>query len=276
VSRPAAEPALTLGDPAHPTAWFLHANGFPPRGYQPFLEHLAQRLHVVAWNTRPVLRPEPEPIEWHQLAYDVLDAEPSEPIIAIGHSMGATAWTLAAASRPERFRALVAIEPALVRPWQAWLIRRIPVALVHRLGPSGPTLKKRDQWPDEAGFRASCAKSGLYEGLSAAAFDAFVASALRTRSDGSVELAYPKRWEAHFFSIPPAPGVAMSRVRCPVVGVRGESSFYLDDVRWNQLLAGRHDAWTRQLDGVGHLAPFEAPERVAEAVLAGLDATGVL
>lgn len=262
-----------------PPAVFLHANGIPPRAYLPFLDALGTGLDVHALATRSLVAETPPPpdLPWAQLGHDALDFARStfdEPVVAIGHSMGGTGWIEAVAANPNAVRALVLIEPAMVRPWQATALRWLPRTLGQRLTPAGPTRRKRDRWDDEAAFRASATRSGLYEGLSPEAFEAFVAAAIRPPDDAPQSdertLVFPKVWEAHWFDIPPNPWPAMAKVSVPVVAVRGRSSIFLDDVRWEGLLRGAPHAVRHQLVDHGHLLPLEAPAPTAQLVLDGL------
>jgi pimeloyl-ACP methyl ester carboxylesterase len=59
----------------------------------------------------------------------------------------------------------------------------------------------------------------------------------------------------------------MARVPVPVVAVRGHSSVFLDDTRWEGLLRGAPHAVRHQLPDHGHLLPLEAPEATAHTVL---------
>jgi pimeloyl-ACP methyl ester carboxylesterase len=263
-----------------PTALFLHANGVPPLAYRPFLEALSTELDVVALGMRPLLSPTPtDPrLPWKTLAHDALDwAERQRigPFVAIGHSMGATAWIQALAERAGSATGLVVIEPAMVRPWQALALRLVPGSLADRFTPAGSTRRKRDRWADEAAFRASCARSGLYDGLGPDELDAFVAAAVHDGPDGK-HLVFPKAWEAHFYNLAPCPYGEMGRLSLPLVALRGAASIYLDDARWSGLLRRQPDAVTRQRPELGHLMPLEAPVQVAHDVLDGLRAHGLL
>ncbi len=262
-----------------PRAIFLHANGYPPLAYRPFLDALTSGsdgdpLDVTAYATRPLLGHPARRTHWVQLALDVLDTL-DEPVIGIGHSMGATALLQAARRHPQAFNALVLIEPAMTHAWQARLLPFIPMWLIDRLGPSGPTRRKRDRWPDADAYRASAKRSGLYDRFSKEAMDALVAAAVAPRGD-QVALTFPKAWEAMFFTLAPHPSRDAEATRIPLVALRAASSIFLDDARWNALLRARPDAITRQLAGYGHLLPLEAPEKTARAVVAGLREAKVL
>src|SRR4030095_15240675 len=77
------------GQPLH----FLHANGYPPECYKPFLELLQSQYHVFGMLLRP-LWPESNPNDiqdWSLFSQDLLHflASHPTPIIGLGHSIGA-------------------------------------------------------------------------------------------------------------------------------------------------------------------------------------------
>ncbi len=102
------------GQPLH----FLHANGYPPACYEPLLGLLSTQYHVFGMSLRPLWKASnPADIkDWNPLSDDFLkflDEKETGPLIAMGHSIGATVTLRAALLEPDRFRALVLIEPVL-------------------------------------------------------------------------------------------------------------------------------------------------------------------
>src|SRR6476660_6597427 len=82
--------ASSAGLPLH----FLHANGYPPECYRPFLERLQTQYHVFGMLLRP-LWPNSNPNEiqdWNPFSDDLLEfltpPRPT-PVIGVGHSIGA-------------------------------------------------------------------------------------------------------------------------------------------------------------------------------------------
>src|SRR6476619_3196987 len=104
------------GQPLH----FLHANGYPPECYQPFLDLLKSNYHVFGMLLRP-LWPKSDPKEiqdWEPFSEDLLQflASQPTPVIGVGHSIGAIVTLRAALREPSKFRALVLLDPVLFVP----------------------------------------------------------------------------------------------------------------------------------------------------------------
>src|SRR5262245_52001364 len=97
---------------------FLHANGYPPQCYKPVLELLQIHYHVFGMLLRPLWEDaNPKEInDWHIFSDDLLrflSGYKTDPVIGVGHSIGATVNLRAALRDPGKFQALVLIEPVL-------------------------------------------------------------------------------------------------------------------------------------------------------------------
>ena len=113
------QPLIDLGGEGDPLL-FSHANGYPPLCYKSMLTPLLPTSRVYAGLFRPLWQPEVEPSSvnsWETFAEDliaVIDSEIQQPVIGVGHSMGAVSSLIAAVKRPDLFTSVVLIEPVLV------------------------------------------------------------------------------------------------------------------------------------------------------------------
>src|SRR5688572_33412276 len=104
----------STGAPLH----FLHANGYPPGCYKSLIDLLRTNYHIFGMLLRPLWensRPA-EVHDWHIFSGDLLrflSDYNTDPVIGVGHSIGATVTLRAALRDPGKFRALVLIEPVL-------------------------------------------------------------------------------------------------------------------------------------------------------------------
>lgn len=215
-----------------PVAHFAHANGYPPGAYRALLQELAANHHVMAMRMRPLwpgARPE-EISDWRPLADDLrrfLDQQRLTKVVGWGHSMGATTTLRLALRQPERFSALVLIDPVFFPPriillWD--LIYRL--GLGYRIHPLVKgALKRHNTFESRAAMYANYRKKGVFRRLSDPALGDYVDALGCSLLDGSVELCYPSAWEARIY----ATGVradmelwrALPRLKMPLLIVRG-------------------------------------------------------
>ncbi|HJQ14929.1 MAG TPA: alpha/beta hydrolase, partial [Anaerolineales bacterium] len=138
------------GQPLH----FLHANGYPPECYNPFLALLRTRYHVFGILLRPLWRDsKPNAIEhWKPFSDDLgefLDSSPTS-VIGVGHSIGAIVTLRAALREPGKFRALILLDPVLFVPSRhvLWNFFRA-IGLGNKVHPKIPgALKRRRTFDD--------------------------------------------------------------------------------------------------------------------------------
>src|SRR5215213_10222013 len=107
-------------DGSGPPLHFLHANGYPPDCYRPFLELLQTQYHVFGMLLRPLWNAaNPNEIRSWKIFSDDLQEfleSQSAPVIGVGHSIGAIVTLRAALRNPGKFRALVLLDPVLFVP----------------------------------------------------------------------------------------------------------------------------------------------------------------
>ncbi|WPC05765.1 alpha/beta hydrolase [Pseudomonas benzenivorans] len=266
------------GAPAH----FYHANGFPLRVYEPLLGRLSGSLALSGLACRatwPDIGPPPRRRDWQLYADDLIafiEQEYQAPIIGIGHSLGATSTILAAAKRPELFKALVLIEPAMVSPALARLVRWLPKALMNRTDPARSTLRKADRWPDRQAFLQHYQNARGYKRFGPEALQALAEHGLVEGADGQVQLAFPKHWEAHNYTQPPNVMAQLQRLPMPCVAIRGKPSVFFSEQLWQEWQ--RRCPQTQFLEDLehGHLLPLENPAGCHRLIEQGLHAIGVL
>ncbi|MEW6093605.1 MAG: alpha/beta hydrolase, partial [Chloroflexota bacterium] len=197
-------PLLDFGGSGAPL-YFLHANGYPPACYRPLLTLLAQHYHVTALVQRPLWsesRPE-ELADWLPLTDDLLqflEAQPPGPVTCAGHSMGAVALLRAALRAPERFRAIVLIDPVLfpphvIRTWQ--VVRRL--GLSRQLHPLiRATRERRSQFDDLDRLFAGYRRKPVFKYMDDEALRAYVEGIACPDGKG-YQLCYSTDWEMRIY-----------------------------------------------------------------------------
>ena len=105
---------------ARPTVLLVHATGFHARCWDGVVRALGNNWHVIAVDMRGHGRTSKQgPYDWRQFGDDVAafaEALDLNEIIGVGHSMGGHAVTSAAAQHPNRFAALLLVDPVILDP----------------------------------------------------------------------------------------------------------------------------------------------------------------
>jgi pimeloyl-ACP methyl ester carboxylesterase len=207
----AALPLYSFGGPAAaPVVLFGHANGLAAQCYAPWLDQLAARLRVFAFDARGHGRSiVPEgPIETlfstDRLAEDLVPMTRAVAAIAgvdavawCGHSLGAaSALRLAALGRAPAWSALIAFEPPIFPPRSAALYDAVR-AMQDRL--IAGTLKRRTHWASPEALAQRLKGTGLYARYRDDMLAAHCRAILKPAPGGGFELRCPPAIESHIF-----------------------------------------------------------------------------
>jgi pimeloyl-ACP methyl ester carboxylesterase len=241
-----------------PVVASLHANAAAP----PRCIAIDQRGH--GGSDAPA---DPAAYQWTRLAEDVaavakLVAGGDAPIFGVGHSSGATSLLAAAGMHPERFAALVAVEPVLfARPDGSGADS---FAGSSHLASSAR--RRRDRFASLADARARLRAKPPFANFDDAAFDAVLHGILRPDGDG-VALRCPGAREAACYDGATALDVwpLAARIRVPALLVLGEHSAVAPALR-ERLAAAIPSLRIATIAGGTHFTALERPREVGAAI----------
>ncbi len=259
-----------------------HANGYPPEVYRAFLEPFLDRYQVRAIFLRPFWPgATPDALkDWRVFRDDYLAALPShlktaggqESLIGMGHSLGAMTTLMAAIEQPEKFRALVLIEPTLFPAWKGFLMRRLaPLHLYRYLHPLiRRTLRRKTRFPNQESMYQNYRKKGIFANIPDDVLRDYVQGLALPDGDGMVGLKYSPDWEVQVYET----GGSADRyvwknlavVPCPVLVIRGEKSDTLAEKTLKRIVRKLPGGKAITLPALGHLLPLEKPRAVAAVV----------
>jgi len=253
---------------AGPVIHLAVANGFPPHTYVPMFQPLTETYRVVSLPPR-ALWPGEQPPEglhdWQMIADDLLagfDQYGLQDVIAIGHSFGGIASILAAIKQPERFRALILLDPTILPPSAMEAMEQMQAdGSVHDFPLAQGALKRKRSW--ESGEEAYTYFRGkpLFHDWSDEVLRLYADWGTRPAADGGVELVWPPEWEAYYFrTLYTKTWDELPRLRMPTLVIRGEKSdtFTLESaIRQREMMS--HAAYG-EIAGHGHMFPHSAPD----------------
>ncbi|WP_201615557.1 alpha/beta fold hydrolase [Psychrobacter urativorans] len=255
-----------------PPAHFYGGNGFTVGAYAPLLKALAPDFDMSSlamrgyWYDKPTSRRLTRQQDADMLI-EFLEKTQDAPIVAIGHSQGATATAMAAAKRPDLFSQLYLIEPVTFTKAQTLLYDLIPRALKLSREPFKNTLTKQTIWPSVQEFYEHLRTQRAYRRISDEHLHLFAKNSLTQQGDGSYALTFaPEQELANYFGTPYI-DTALKQLRCPYILITGKPTLFISDkVRknWQTFIPAERII---SLPDYGHLLPIEAPEQCADIIL---------
>ena len=259
-----------------PPLHFLHANGYPPECYQPLLEHLQNNFHIFGMKLRPLWDESnmDELKDWHPYSDDLLrflsDLKPGS-VIGVGHSIGATVTLRAALLQPEKFRALILLDPVLFKPlfMTAWNITRA-LGLGKRVHPLIPAAQKRRRsFDDFEAFYQSYRTKPVFRHFSDDNLRAYIKGMTKPRDGGGYELIFPVEWEVHIYLTAMRDydiWKNLSALRIPTLIIRGDETDTFLERNANYVKKKNPNIQIQTLKKATHLLPLEYPNDVAELI----------
>src|SRR3990167_6776583 len=171
---------------------FAHANGIPGSSYLPLLErlqpHSSFALDRFGHDPRY-----PFDDNWTHLADELiahLQGHATEPVVGIGHSMGAVVTFMAACKRPDLFRGVLLLDPPIFWGVAAWVLKALKLlGQTDRVTPAGKSKFRRQRWDSRQQALDYFASKPLYQ-FPPDCFAAFCAAALEPDDGEGVRLRF--------------------------------------------------------------------------------------
>lgn len=260
-----------------PKLLFLHANGYPPDCYKPLLARLAEHYHVTAMVQRP-LWPDSKPDnmeDWLPLTDDFLrflHAHQTGPIACVGHSMGGIALLRAALREPERFKAIVLLEPVLFPPYfiAFWKVMR-KSKISQRFHPLiAGARRRRRQFDDLERLYNGYRRKSVFRYMDDEPLRTFVEGIVCSRDAGGYQLCYSPEWEIRIYQT----GIwrdmdiwrGLPKLKVPMLIVRGAETDTFRERTGKLVQRKQPQVRVEALKKSTHLVPLERPNEVSNLI----------
>ncbi|MDF1693142.1 MAG: alpha/beta hydrolase [Zhongshania sp.] len=263
----------TFGQGSEPLL-FAAANGFPIGSYQTFLSHFKYDYRIAGLENRGMwgnAHP-PRNFTWRDHADDLiafLDHQAdfnSQPVIAMGHSIGGTVLALAAVKRPDLFKAVLMFDPATIPGrFLPMLASLAPTQVMGRTNLVKRTKNRQQLWPSRQAFIDYHRHKAAYRHFSEPAFTEYAEAGLIEQTDGQFKLAYSREWEAHNFQHTYSPWQTLRHIQVPSLILRAEHSYLHKPKEFESRVKRLPANVSHQvIQGVGHMALQEDGEQVVK------------
>jgi pimeloyl-ACP methyl ester carboxylesterase len=223
----------------------------------------------------------PEDINsWHPLSDDLsqfLNAKPPEPVIGIGHSIGAVVTLRAALRNPSKFRALVLLDPVLYIPsflllWN--FFRTLGLGNIVYPKISG-ALKRRRTFDNLDKVYRGYRTRKVFRYMSDEDLRSYLEGITRKTNNG-YELVYSPEWETRIYLT----GMVdidiwrdLPKLQVPALFLRGAETDTFRESAAKLIKQKQPRVWVETLDKSTHLLPLERPKEVFDKMQLFLHAT---
>jgi len=271
----APTPTISFGGDGSPL-YFLHANGFPPRCYGPLLTRLARRYRVNAMVQRPLWDgSDPQEItDWIPLSADLLkfiNEQHASPAIVVGHSLGGIVALRAGLSHPDKFRALVLIDPVLFPPRRIlhWRLQRALGGLKRHPLIIGAR-NRRQSFDDLDRLFNAYRQRENFRYMDNDALWAYISSITRPAADGTYGLSFSVAWETQIYYTGIWPDLdiwrGLPKLRVPTLILRGEETDTFWESTARRVERANSAIQVRTVNQATHLVPLERPLETASMI----------
>jgi len=255
---------------------FLHANGYPFFCYEPFLDLLQTKYHVFGMLLRPLWEnSKPQEInDWHIFSDDLLHFIKdynTPPVIGVGHSIGAIVTLRAALREPDKFRALILLDPVLFVPSRLVLWNFFcTIGLGNKVHPKiSGALKRRRTFDDLDLVFHGYRNREVFRYMTDESLRAYIEGMTRPAENGSYELIYSPEWESRIYLT----GLrdfdiwrGLPWLEVPTLLIRGaETDTFLENAA-EYVKRKQPKARVETLEKSTHLLPLERPQEVFSMV----------
>jgi len=253
---------------SQPVLHFSHANGFPAPCYAAMLAPLAHHFRI-GWIEALGTDPRYPPTEgWPHLIEQLIDTVEreyhGEPVCGVGHSLGAYLSFLAAARRPELFRAIVMLDAPILGTLQGrGLGAAKRLGIVDRVTPAGMTRERRQEWPSREEALAHFRSRRLFRDFTDECLEDYVRHGL-VGKPGRYTLRIDPEIEYRIYrTFPHDMRRQLRALTVPAGFIGGVDSEVLRRVGMGAMRGPR---FVKLRVPGGHLFPFEHPRVAAAAV----------
>ena len=237
--RPAARTAALT--PIH----FSHANGFPAPCYRKLFDGLGSDLRIGHLDRIGHDPRFPVTDGWGNLVDELIHAVERrwlEPVLGIGHSLGGFLTAMAAARRPDLFRAIILLDAPILGRFQGSAMQFAKrIGLIDRMTPAASTRSRRREWPSREDALAHFRRRRVFAKFDAACLEDYVRFGLVDHARG-VQLWFDPDIETRIYRTihmmsPVRSRPCACRQASSAVATRGWSS------RWGFASRGVRSTW---------------------------------
>ncbi len=252
---------------------FAHGNGFPSPCYKQLLQQLQQKFDCC-YIDRVGHSPDfPVSENWHHLVNEVIDSiqtQSSQPVIAVGHSLGGVLSLLAAIEQPLLFRAVIMLDSPLLGRFKSSIVRfSKALGVIDRVTPAFRTRERREHWENREQVVTYLKSRKLFKTFTDVCLNDYIEHGMQKNDDGYSLRFDPKIEYQIYRTIPHILHKYKGKLHVPTALIYGNKSNVVDsaDIRYMEKSYGVLSYETKGT----HMYPMEYPEDTCALILDVVD-----
>ncbi len=259
-----------------PLAHFAHATGLCAGTYTPLAERLKPHLKILGMDDRghggTKAPANPQELKNWDIFVDDLERfveNLGEPVIAMGHSRGATVSLLLAIKRPDLIRALILIDPTILPfSWMWWWYIAKLTGLARFVPIIATAAKRRSEWPDQKSMLEDYQIKPVFRTWQDGFLDAYIGEGTEETGNETIRLSCNPAWESKCFAACPHDiWRYIPRLQKPALVLYGAKSDTFLASAAKRFKAKAPQTALRCFEDAGHFVPMERPDKTTEVIV---------
>jgi len=248
--------------------FFAHATGFLPWLWHPIVKEFSDQNRVwvpYICNYRECA-PEKGGLSWDVIAKDLSVFYAKQKIqkpLLIGHSMGGTVLTIAAALYGVEPAGLILIEPIFL-PEDIYSMT--PTVKDHPL--ASKSIKRTNHWKSEEDAWNYLKSKTLFSDWDEEVLRMYIQYGMEKQQAGDLKLACAPENEAAMFmgGWNRNPWPLLNKIKCPVLVVEGEKSENRGFIDLQKAVSLFPNSTYKLVEAAGHLIPMQKPKEITRII----------
>ncbi|GGI75654.1 alpha/beta fold hydrolase [Legionella impletisoli] len=256
-----------------PMIHFAHGNGFPSPCYHQMLTRLSSQFDVCYIDRIGHSIDYPVTENWHKLVEELIHSvksNASEPVIAVGHSLGGVLSFRAAIEQPELFQAVVMLDSPIIGRFKSRLLRLSKtLGMIDHMTPAFRTRGRRHFWKTKEDAFNYLRSRELFKHFTDACLEDYIQYGMN-KSDKGYSLRFDKTIEYQIYrTIPHMLYQYEGRLTVPCALIYGSKSNVVDGLDLRNMKKN-YNVTCYEISGT-HMFPMEHPQLTAELIVRAID-----